>query len=59
VTAAITGAPPATDSPYVGLTYFTEEYSSLFFGRDDEAAVIIGNLCAARLTLLYAESGVG
>ncbi len=47
------------EDPYVGLTYFTEEYVDLFFGRDDEAALMIGNLRASRLTLLYAESGVG
>ncbi|MGN6276701.1 MAG: WD40 repeat domain-containing protein [Solirubrobacterales bacterium] len=51
-------APPVED-PYVGLTYFTEEYVDLFFGRDNESALIIGNLRASRLTLLYAESGVG
>jgi WD40 repeat protein len=47
------------DDPYVGLTHFTEDYADLFFGRDTECALIIGNLRAARLTLLYAESGVG
>jgi WD40 repeat protein len=56
-------APPkvaATDeNPYVGLTHFTEETADRFFGRDTECALIIGNLRAARLTLLYAESGVG
>jgi WD40 repeat protein len=51
-------APPLED-PYVGLTYFTEEYVDFFFGRDTESVLIIGNLRAARLTLLYAESGVG
>jgi WD40 repeat protein len=51
-------APPVED-PYVGLTYFTEEYVDFFFGRDNESALIIGNLRASRLTLLYAESGVG
>jgi WD40 repeat protein len=47
------------ESPYVGLTHYAEEYADWFFGRDAEIAVIIGNLRAARLTLLYAESGVG
>lgn len=47
------------ENPYVGLTHFTEEYADRFFGRDTECALIIGNLRAARLTLLYAESGVG
>jgi WD40 repeat protein len=50
---------PAVEDPYVGLTYFTEEYVDFFFGRDHEAGLIIGNLRASRLTLLYAESGVG
>jgi WD40 repeat protein len=49
----------AIEDPYVGLTYFTEEYVDLFFGRDEESALVIGNLRASRLTLLYAESGVG
>ncbi len=54
-----TAAPLSVESPYVGLTHYTEEYSDWFFGRDAQIAVIIGNLRAARLTLLYAESGVG
>ncbi len=53
-------APAATDdSPYVGLSYFTEDRADLFFGRDAERTTITGNLRASRLTLLYAESGVG
>jgi CHASE2 domain-containing sensor protein len=48
-----------TDGPYVGLDYFVEEDAGLFFGRDGERKRIIGNLRASRLTLLYAESGVG
>jgi WD40 repeat protein len=50
---------PTVEDPYVGLTYFTEDRVDFFFGRDEECALIIGNLRAARLTLLYAESGVG
>ena len=46
-------------APYVGLDYFLEEDAGLFFGRDAERKRIIGNLRASRLTLLYAESGVG
>jgi CHASE2 domain-containing sensor protein len=49
----------ATNGPYVGLDYFVEDDASRFFGRDGERKRIIGNLRAARLTLLYAESGVG
>jgi CHASE2 domain-containing sensor protein len=46
-------------APYVGLDYFGEEDAGLFFGRDAERKRILGNLRASRLTLLYAESGVG
>jgi hypothetical protein len=49
----------SADAPYVGLDYFHEEDASLFFGRDAERKRIVGNLRASRLTLLYAESGVG
>jgi CHASE2 domain-containing sensor protein len=49
----------ALDGPYVGLEYFVEDDAGLFFGRDGERKRIIGNLQATRLTLLYAESGVG
>ncbi|MBV8999229.1 MAG: WD40 repeat domain-containing protein [Solirubrobacterales bacterium] len=49
----------APDSPYVGLGYYTEDQAELFFGRDAERKLIITNLRAARLTLLYAPSGVG
>ena len=51
--------PPTDRSPYVGLTYYTENEADLFFGRDADASILIGNLRASRLTLLYAESGVG
>ena len=57
--AALTDSSPTVECPYVGLHHYTEEYADRFFGRDDQCAVIIGNLRAARLTLLYAESGVG
>src|SRR6266567_261166 len=47
------------DSPYVGLTFFTQENAPIFFGRDTERTLLISNLRASRLTLLYAESGAG
>src|SRR4051812_32779984 len=47
------------DSPYVGLSFYTEADAPLFFGRDAERQVIMGNLRASRLTLLYGASGVG
>ena len=49
----------SASAPYVGLDYFDEEDAGLFFGRDAERKRILGNLRASRLTLLYAESGVG
>ena len=55
---AIPGA-TSTDSPFVGLTYYTEDQAASFFGREAERKMIIGNLRASRLTLLYAQSGVG
>jgi WD40 repeat protein len=55
------GAPPAagTLSPYIGLSYYTESDAEWFFGRRKECRTIIDNLRAARLTILYASSGVG
>lgn len=47
------------DSPYVGLNFYTQENAAIFFGRDNERTVLISNLYASRLTLLYARSGVG
>jgi WD40 repeat protein len=46
-------------SPFIGLASFTEESADYFFGRASERNVIITNLRASRLTLLYAQSGVG
>ncbi len=46
-------------SPYQGLGYYTEEDFRWFFGRDRERTRIISNLRTSRLTILYAESGVG
>jgi WD40 repeat protein len=46
-------------SPYIGLSYYTEADAEWFFGRAGESQTIIGNLRAARLTILYAASGVG
>jgi WD40 repeat protein len=48
-----------TDSPYVGLTFYTQQDAAMFFGRESEQTVLISNLRASRLTLLYAQSGTG
>ncbi len=53
------GPDPGLESPYVGLAHYGEDRAEVFFGRDGERTLIIGNLRAARLTLLYAQSGVG
>lgn len=45
--------------PYVGLVPFNEGDESFFFGRNDESDVIVANLMASRLTILYAPSGAG
>ena len=50
-----------SDGPYRGLAPFGESDldSELFFGREREAAIVSANVRAARLTLLYGETGVG
>ena len=47
------------ECPYVGLVPFDEEDAAYFFGRERESDLIVANLTASRLTLLYAASGVG
>lgn len=46
-------------TPYKGLMPYSEEDAPFFFGRDAEREIIIANLVASRLTLLYGPSGVG
>src|SRR5215210_2765993 len=50
--------PPAF-CPYKGLQPYTEADRAFFFGRERDAAIIISNLYAAPLTILYGASGVG
>src|SRR3954451_12427867 len=57
--AAQTDAPPTADAPYLGLRNYGEDDADFFFGRESESAVIIGNLRASRLTLLYCNSRAG
>jgi WD40 repeat protein len=47
------------DSPYKGLLPYNEADAGFFFGRETEQELIVSNLLAARLTLLYGPSGVG
>lgn len=45
--------------PYVGLQPFEEADREFFFGRERDQRIIIANLLASPLTLLYGASGVG
>jgi WD40 repeat protein len=47
------------ETPYKGLTPYSEDDAPFFFGRDGWREIITDNLKAYRLTLLYGESGVG
>ena len=57
MTTALTQA--AAERPFVGLAPFTEEEARYFFGRDADRAVIVSNMVASRLTVLYGPSGCG
>jgi WD40 repeat protein len=50
-----------TESPFKGLAAFEDSDvdARLFFGREREREIIVANLLASRLTVLYGESGVG
>jgi CHASE2 domain-containing sensor protein len=54
-----TATRPTRVSPYKGLAAFGAEDASFFFGREREREVVIANLRARSLTVLYGESGVG
>jgi WD40 repeat protein len=47
------------DCPYKGLHAYTEADGEYFFGRDSDRDLVIANLMAGRLTVLYGPSGVG
>lgn len=46
-------------TPYKGLAPYYKEDAPFFFGREKETDIIISNLLASRLTILYGPSGVG
>ena len=52
-------APTTATRPYKGLEYYAEADAPFFFGREGEEEIVVANLLAARLTLLYGPSGVG
>lgn len=47
------------DSPYKGLSPYSEADRLFFFGREKDRRTISDNLQASRLTILYGASGVG
>jgi WD40 repeat protein len=51
----------APSSPFKGLNAFedSELDALLFFGREREREIVVANLIASRLTVLYGPSGVG
>jgi WD40 repeat protein len=51
-----TATPP---SPFKGLSPYDEDDARFFFGRDRLREIIIANLQAHRLTVVYGTSGVG
>ena len=57
--AAVSAAVPA--SPYKGLASFVDSEldALLFFGRERDSEIVVANLLATRLTVLYGASGVG
>lgn len=50
---------PNAFCPYVGLQPYTEADRLYFFGRDRDQRIIVSNLYAAPLTVLYGASGAG
>src|SRR5437016_7728943 len=60
-----TDAPPAgvrptgVEAPYIGLRPFDRGERAIFFGREQDAQFLSDKIFSARLTLLYAKSGVG
>lgn len=48
-----------SNCPYRGLMPYTEADARFFFGRDTDRQIVIANLHASRLTILYGASGVG
>ena len=55
----VTAATSPDASPYPGLTPFSTEQHSYFFGRDMESRILLSNMFASRLTVVHGPSGVG
>ena len=52
-------AAQARAAPYVGLVPYREDDAAFFFGRERDTQIVVGNLRASRLTIVYGPSGVG
>jgi hypothetical protein len=52
-------ADPVRSSPYQGLPAFEETDAGYFFGRQKDARLVVADLFASPLTVLYGASGVG
>jgi WD40 repeat protein len=50
---------PDDRSPFQGLGFYTEADAKWFFGRESERKIILAHVRTTRLTVFYAESGVG
>ena len=59
MSAAPQPSPFGRDNPWPGLAPFTEEQSSLFFGRDGEAHELCQRVERKLLTTLFGQSGLG
>src|SRR6185295_12457064 len=46
-------------APYAGLRPYSEDDAPFFFGRERVRQILVDNLRAKRLTLVYGASGVG
>ncbi len=57
--ATASGAAVDPQRPWLGLSSFTEETRSFFFGRDDETAELGRRVQRKLLTVLFGQSGLG
>src|SRR5437667_9314289 len=48
-----------TAKPYKGTSSYQTEDASLFFGRDQDAELVLARVLSSRFTLLHAQSGAG
>jgi hypothetical protein len=50
---------PMSAAPYIGLRPFEADECDRFFGRDRDADLLCDKILSGRLTVLYAQSGLG